>query len=157
MMPLNLDCIYDLKPQRWSSTDLGPTGSILGRTRRRQNRSVCSRRFVAGLCPGSDVLRRGIPTGKNVKSAGAPPAGAGGDSAHRLPVSWLWRELLHPLRLALLDFLAREIFFVRRDRPCVPVRVGQRSGAIASELIRQLPHGPAIILRARPIGADEYR
>ena len=67
------------------------------------------------------------------------------------------RELLHPRRLALLHFLVREIFFARRDRPPVAVRVGEGPGAIAPELIRHLPHGPGLNLRARRNGAVEER
>ena len=73
----------------------------------------------------------------------ASPVGAGEACVHSLAVSRLRRELLHPLRLALLHFLAREIFFVRRDRPPVPVWVGQGSAPIAPELILHVPHGPA--------------
>ena len=66
-------------------------------------------------------------------------------------------ELLHELILPLLHFLGREIFLVRRDRPLVPVRVGEGSAAIAPELIRHLPHGPGSHLRARRDGAVEQR
>src|SRR5260221_3935191 len=61
------------------------------------------------------------------------------------------RELLHELILPLLHPLRREVFLVRRDAPRVPVRIGERAGAIAPELIRHgavrchLPargHGP---------------
>jgi hypothetical protein len=65
--------------------------------------------------------------------------------------------LLHPLRLPLLHFLFGEIFFVRRDRPIEPVRVGEGSGAIAPELILHLPHRAAEDLPARRNGASEQR
>src|SRR5260221_2616978 len=67
----------------------------------------------------------------------------------RLGVRRLRGELLHPLRLTLLHFLGRQIFLVRRDRPPVPVRVSEGSGAIAPELIRHGPHGAPLNLRAR--------
>src|SRR5258705_337273 len=51
-------------------------------------------------------------------------------------VSGLRRELLHELILPLLHLLRREVFLVRRDAPGVPVRIGERAGPIAPELIR---------------------
>ena len=49
-------------------------------------------------------------------------------------------ELLHPLILTLLHLLGRQVFLVRGDGPLVPMRVGDRSAAIAPELIGHLPH-----------------
>src|SRR5439155_23182535 len=87
----------------------------------------------------------------------APPVGSRRGLCPWLTVSRLRRELLHPRLLPLLHFIARETFFARRDRPPEPLGVDDRSGAIAPELIPQLPHEPACHLRTRRHAAVEQR
>src|SRR5438128_10690430 len=67
------------------------------------------------------------------------------------------RELLEEFRLALLDFLARQIFLVRGDRPAISLRVDDHAAAVAPELIGELSHRPGRNLRARGNGAVEER
>ena len=98
--------------------------------------------FTSFTAPAMQRVQRAklIPTPRVARQPSA-------SAAHRL----------HPLGLPLLHLLRREIFLVRRDRPRVPVRIGERSAAIAPELIRHRPMGPVATLRARRDGAVEQR
>src|SRR5438045_8720662 len=62
-------------------------------------------------------------------------------------------ELLCPS----IHFFARDILFPGRDRPLVPVRIGEGSAPIAPELIGELAHRAGGDLRARRDGAVEQR
>src|SRR5437763_16291110 len=50
----------------------------------------------------------------------------------------LLRELFEELFLPLQDLIAGQIFFARRDRPAIAVRIADAAAAVAPELIAHL-------------------
>src|SRR5687767_10559584 len=91
-----------------------------------------------------------LPTGHEPRLASMHPEAP---SAVRA----LTRELLEEVVRALFHLLWREVFFPRRDRPVVPLRIDQHAAAIAPELILHLAHRPADDLRACAERAIEQR
>src|SRR5258708_17722876 len=75
----------------------------------------------------------------------------------RSAVSGLRRELLHPRRLPLLQFLGCQILLVRGDRPVISLWIDDGSGAVSPELILQPSHGPLSHLRSGRYGAVVQR
>src|SRR5262249_16953308 len=72
-----------------------------------------------------------------------------------LRVRRLRGELLHEFLSALVQLLARQIFFARRDGPFVPLGIDDRAGTIAPELILHGAHASTHHLGASADGAIE--
>src|SRR5262245_46938702 len=82
---------------------------------------------MGGLCTGC-LLATAFVLWRDTKAAQTPR------------VRWLLRGLLEEFLRPTIEFLAREILFVRCNRPLIAVRVCEGSGTIAPELIGHLAH-----------------